>query len=495
MYFPLHLRWASAAAVTALIVSHAPISAAPDRCEQTLSRFGNRLADATCTESADLTTANPATTPADDSIPALPPRAFTPQKDRDTIAPDPDHRPPITGHVPGIQINARIAGDPQGQARVLICLPDNWNGRLVVAGAPGTRSEFSSDFAWSDYVVQKGYAYVSQNKGTLNLRASNAADPTACRPNPSSTDFYFHFYDDDPGMPFTRWANFMAEAAKLGRAAVQMNYGREAQYTYAVGTSNGGYQVRRAVEFYPELFDGGVDWEGTLVEAAIPNLLSTLPPAILNYPDYASSFNPNSTAAKNILAAGYPPDLTTSQEGTTTSLWGLHYAQYWEVTMCQWQKRLDPTYDTYGAGLGNYVYVNRLATSNVAENLADFRTSGRIRRPLITVTGTMDALLPIDDNARAYARRVAMAARDNADTSENPAYRLYEVQNGNHIDNLTVKFPQLELIQPHARHAFDLLVSAVENHAELPPSQCIPRGGTIDKNPAKAGHCSNLLAP
>ena len=107
----------------------------------------------------------------------------------------------------------------------------------------------------------------------------------------------------------------------------------------------------------------------------------------------------------------------------------------------------------------------------------------------------MDALLPIDDNARAYARRVAMAARDNADTSENPAYRLYEVQNGNHIDNLTVKFPQLELIQPHARHAFDLLVSAVENHAELPPSQCIPRGGTIDKNPAKAGHCSNLLAP
>ena len=128
-------------------------------------------------------------------------------------------------------------------------------------------------------------------------------------------------------MPFSRWANFMAEAARLGRAAVQMNYGQEVQYTYAVGTSNGGYQVRRAVESYPELFDGGVDWEGTFVEEAIPNLLSTLPPAILNYPDYvASGFDPNSTAAKNILAAGYPPDLTTSQEGTTISLWGLHYA-------------------------------------------------------------------------------------------------------------------------------------------------------------------------
>ena len=73
--------------------------------------------------------------------------------------------------------------------------------------------------------------------------------------------------------------------------------------------------------------------------------------------------------------------------------------------MRQWQKRMDPAYGTYGAGLGNYVFINRLSLSNVAENLADFRTTGRIRRPLVTVAGTMDALLPIDDNARAYARK------------------------------------------------------------------------------------------
>jgi hypothetical protein len=350
MHCLLHLRWAGAAALVALTISHASVSA-PSRCEQVLSRFGSRLADATCSESADLTTANPATTPANDAIATLPRFAFTPQTDRDTIAPDPSHRTPIAGPVPGVQIEARIAEDPQGQARVLMRLPDSWNGRLVVAGASGTRSEFNGDFVWSDYVVQKGYAYVSQNKGTLNLTASNAADSMACRLSPSSTTFV-HFYDDDPGMPFTRWATFMAEAARLGRAAVQIHYGRETQQTYAVGTSNGGYQVRRAVESYPELFDGGIDWEGTFVEAAMPNLLSTLPPAILNYPDYvASGFNPDSTAAKNILAAGYPPDLTTTEGGMTISLWGLHYLQFWEVTMCQWQKRLDPTYNTYGTGL------------------------------------------------------------------------------------------------------------------------------------------------
>ena len=489
----LHLRSLGPLAVAALIINPANGATAPSGCEVVLSGFGTRLVDARCTESADLTTANPATTPANDP-PTLPPFAFTPQADREAIAPDRPHRTPIVAPVPGLQIEARIADDPQGQARILIRLPDNWNGSLVVAGAPGTRSEFSSDFAWSDYVVQKGYAYVSQNKGTLNFTSSNAEDATACRTNLPQLPFV-HFYDDDPGMPFTRWAIFMAEAARLGRNAVQIHYGREALYTYAVGTSNGGYQVRRAVESYPELFDGGVDWEGTFVDAGIPNLLSTLPPAILNYPDYvASGFNPNSTAARNILAAGYPPDLTIVKDGKISSLWGLHYLFYWEVTMCQWQKRLDPGYNTYGAGLANYVYLNRVPASSVAENLAAFRTTSRIRRPLITVAGTMDALLPIDANARPYARRVAGAAQEDA-AKEAPAYRLYEVQNGNHIETYKLTFPQLEFIQPHAQQAFDLLVSAVENHTELPPSQCIPRGGKIETTPVQSGHCSDLLVP
>jgi 3HB-oligomer hydrolase (3HBOH)/Tannase and feruloyl esterase len=458
-----------------------------------LSALGSKLADTTCTESPDLTTANPATTPADNAITTLPPFAFRPQTDRETTAPDAPHRTPIAGPVPGVAINARMAEDAQGQARILIRLPDNWNGRLVVAGAPGTRSEFNGDFAWSDYVVQKGYAYVAQNKGVLNFTISTAADPLACRINPTSPNFV-HFFDNDPGQPFTRWATFMAEAARLGRTAVQRHYGRDAQYVYAVGTSNGGYQVRRAVESYPELFDGGVDWEGTFVDADMPNLLSTLPPAILNYPDYvASGFNPASTAAKNILAAGYPPDLVNTRTNPPTSFWRTHFLQYWEVTMCQWQKRLDPAYDTYGAGLGNYIYLDRLSRSDVGQNLADFRTSGRIRRPLITVVGTMDALLPIDTNARAYARRVAAAAQDDGDKA--PAYRLYEVQNGNHIEKFKVTFPQLELIQPHALQAFDLLVGAIEGRAELPPSQCIPRGGRIDNSPAQPGHCRSLLVP
>src|SRR4029079_14406526 len=187
--------------------------------------------------STDLTTTNPLTTPANNSIAGLPAFAFTPTTDRGVIAPSAAKRPPITKVVPGVQINARIASDPTRQARFLLRLPTDWNGRLVVAGASGTRSEFNGDFAWSDYVVQKGYAYASQNKGVLNLYLITATDPLGCRLNPSSTT-YVHFYDNDPNQPFARWADFMIQAAQLARTGVRTSYGKSPSYTYAVGTSN-----------------------------------------------------------------------------------------------------------------------------------------------------------------------------------------------------------------------------------------------------------------
>lgn len=470
------------------------------RCAVLLARLGDRVADAVCFASTDLTTANEQTTPLNNSLPGLPPLAFTPRTDREVISPGPGERTPITRAVPGIQLQARMASDPLGQARFLLRVPDEWNGRLVVAGASGTRSEFNGDFAWSDYVVQKGYAYASQNKGTLNLFVSSPADPLACRlnPDPPLSGVWVHFYDDDPGQAFTRWGELMVAAGALARDALAALRGGPPRHVYAVGTSNGGYQVRRAIELAPHLFDGGVDWEGTFVDAAAPNLLTDLPAAVLNFPDYrASGFDPASTAAANILAAGYPPDVS----GNGTTLWRQNWLQFWEVTQCQWQKRLDPGYDTYGSGTAAYNYVARLSASDVGANVAAFANTGRLLRPLITVAGTMDALLPIDHHARAYARKVAGARAEVAGDAERlerrAPYRLYEVQNGNHIETYRRDFfpDTLELVQPHAQKAFDLLVEHVEGRAALPPSQCIPRGGAIAATPPQPGHCAALLAP
>ena len=492
-------RWIVVLAFGAMLAA-ATSAAAASRCDQLLARLGNQVvnaADTTCFESPDLTTANPNTTPADNSLPGLPAFAFTPQTDRSVISPSPPNRTPITKAVPGIQLDARISDDPTDQARILFRLPNQWNGKLVVAGASGTRSEFNGDFAWSDYVVQQGYAYVSQNKGVLNFYVTTAADPLGCRLNPASAVFV-HFYDNDPGQPFTRWIDFMVEATRIGKNAVTANYGRPPNRTYAVGTSNGGYQVRRALETAPELFDGGVDWEGTYVDPVAPNLSSALPPAILNFPDYVSSnYAPTSTAAENIVLSGYPPDIVSPPN----TLWTSYWTEFWEITFCQWQKRLDPTYDTYVSGTGTYSYVDRLSASDVGAQLAAITTTGDIGKPLITVAGTMDALLPINVNARAYARAVAAAFSERGQDGDHqgrprPAYRLYEVQNGNHIETYKDSFPQqLELIEPHAQRAFDLLVNSVEHGSDLPPDRCIPRRGSITSAPAEAGHCTDLFVP
>jgi hypothetical protein len=491
-------------AVSCLAAAAIPASAHAG-CPEVLMALADRAADVTCVASPDLTTTNPNTTPANNSIPGLPAGAFTPQTDRGVISPDPPNRTPITRVVPGVQVTGRFADDPTGQARFLFRLPADWNGRLVVAGASGTRSEFNGDFAWSDYVLQKGYAYASQNKGVLNLAITSLAsptppDPASCRLNPAST-VWVDFFDDAPDKPFTQWTRYIIEDALLAQRAVRAQYHRAPRRTYAVGTSNGGYQVRRALEEAPHLFDGGVDWEGTFVDDRGPNILIDLPPAIANFPAYvASGFDPNSLAARNIEGAGYPPDIVSA----TSSLWGLYWGQFWEVTQCQWQKRFDPAWTTYVDGpndidgTAGYDYLGRVGEDHtIARRVEAVETIGRIGRPLITVAGTMDALLPIERGARAYEDAVVSRGHhgDRREGGRRPSYRLYEVQNGNHIETFKNTFPQLEFIQPHAQRAFDLLVEHVEHDAALPPSQCIPRGGAISSHPSQHGHCAALFVP
>jgi len=106
----------------------------------------------------------------------------------------------------------------------------------------------------------------------------------------------------------------------------------------------------------------------------------------------------------------------------------------------------------------------------------------------------MDALLPIKHQARAYEDAIDASRKGNNDR-RNAQYRLYEVQNGNHIESYITPFPQLVVIQPHAQKAFDLLVAHVENNDPLPPSQCVPKGGSIASAPTAAGRCANLLVP
>src|SRR6476619_6481108 len=345
------------------------------------------------------------------------------------IAPaDPADWTPIRA-VPGVLIKGTFKGDDQ--ARFLLRLPKDWNGKLVVAGASGTRSEFNGDLVISDYVLQKGYAYASQNKGMLNAEPADENHSNACPQKPvadvspgppDNRLLYFHLLDS--GNSLAEWGELINHASLIAKALIEAHYGCKPSRTYAVGVSNGGYQVRKAIEDHPETFDGGVEWEAALWQRNGPNFIGELPVGLKQFPSYRDKhLNPNSPEAKAIQAADFPPDLVENG----TSLWTLNRSRLWEVTECLYVRKLDPDY-------------------NKQPDFAAFANNGIVRRPLISVHGTLDALIPLKGHARPYKAMVEAKGY-----GQN--YRLYEVQNGNHLDRLKggtpgQQLPSLELIQP-----------------------------------------------
>jgi pimeloyl-ACP methyl ester carboxylesterase len=472
-----------------------------DLCDEIRLALLAETQEIRCVQSADLTTTNPETTPQDNSRAGLPPSAFTPRTDAQAVSPDAPHRTPIVRQVPGLQVTGAMADD--ADARWVLRLPESWNGRLVVGVPGGLRSEFMGDYIFSDFVLQQGYAYASTNKGTLNFFFTEpVTDSLACRlspPTAATSAAHVHFYMAEPKDTIVEWFRRTREVTELARAALAVRHERAAERTYLLGISNGGHVVRRLLFESPQLYDGGVDWEGVHWTPGGPHILVDLPAALRPYRDYAfSGFNAASAAHQAIVAAGYPPDIRANPPTPANtfsplvgSLYETHANNYWDVTTCAFTKELDPAYD--GAP-EDYDYAARRQPFHLSPRLGKISTEGSIGKPLLSVHGTMDALLPLVRHARPFREAVVAAGKTDL-------HRLYEVQNGNHIERYRqscCNFTQLEFLQPHVHDAFGRLVGWVESGIAPPASQCVPRGGTIIDNPLVSGRperCAALLAP
>lgn len=127
----------------------------------------------------------------------------------------------------------------------------------------------------------------------------------------------------------------MTELALAAKRVVWQRYGRPVWRTYMTGLSNGGYLTRWQSENRPDIYDGGVDWEGALYRAAGPNLLTHLPTALKHYPAYAANGDP--AAHQAMLDAGFAPG--------SEFLWPYHYSTYWDLTQRIYREEFDPAYD------------------------------------------------------------------------------------------------------------------------------------------------------
>lgn len=335
--------------------------------------------------------------------------------------------------VPGTQIDGYFPDTSTGNtnhgwqhdAQFVLRLPERWNGGLVVTGSPGVREQYANDRAISDWVLARGYAFAATDKG--------------------NTGVAFHTDGNLPGDAVVEWNERVTELTRAAKHVVRQRYCHPPTRTLATGLSNGGYLVRWQLENHPELYDGGVDWEGTLWTAEGPNLLTFLPPALRAYPagDRAA-----------MAAAGFPAE--------SDFLWPFHHQYYWDLTQRIYREEFDPDYEGAEA---DYDYATRPTAQRAVERIA---LTGRIGKPLLTLHGTLDVLLPISRDSDVYADLVHRAGRDRL-------FRYYRIEGGTHVDSLYDVFPdRLRPLTPCHRTAFVALERWLAG-VRPPASTTVPR--------------------
>jgi hypothetical protein len=376
--------------------------------------------------------------------------------------------------VPGLQVDGYFPDTSafntthgwNHDSQFVLRIPDDWNGGLVVAGAPGTRKQYSSDFLISDFVLAQGFAYAATDKGN------------------NSNDFYLD--GEQPGDAVAEWHERVTQLAVAAKDALRERYGHKPDHTYMAGISNGGYLVRWQLENQPELYDGGVDWEGTLFTPDGPNLFTYLPTAV--------RYTLGQAGADDMYAAGFAHG--------SEALWPYHRTVYWGLTQKVYRAEFDPAYDpacpgatagTLATGLLNPcpsdtrydTWFADPASQPAHDALARISLTGKIKKPLLTLHGTLDTLLPISTDSDVYEQMIADQHRDRL-------HRYYRIEGGNHVDSLMALDPEhLRPILPCFRTAFDALTAWVEDREEPPASATVPRpAGNGATDPALLNTCS-----
>ncbi|MEV5341299.1 tannase/feruloyl esterase family alpha/beta hydrolase, partial [Streptomyces sp. NPDC052676] len=100
--------------------------------------------------------------------------------------------------------------------------------------------------------------------------------------------------------------------------------------------------------------------------------------------------------------------------------------------------------------------------------------TGRIGKPLITLHGTLDVLLPIGRDSDVYARMVDDAGRGGL-------HRYYRIEGGTHTDSLVDAFPdRLRPLTPCHRSAFTALEDWLAAGHRPPASATVARPAGAD---------------
>ena len=256
-------------------------------------------------------------------------------------------------------------------------------------------------------MLAKGYAYASTDKGNSGLQI---------------------FTDGvHPGDAIAEWHSRLTELTIAAKDVIAQRYHREPRRTYVAGFSAAGYLARWQLENRPRLYDGGVAWSGVLMTPE-RNLLTYLPTALRNYPQYAATGS--AEAHQAMLDAGFP----AGSEPT----WAYSYRYFWDPFQRILREEIDPSYD--GDTLAGYAFCasghrrlrcrlrpRRHDRPRSRTPSSEISLTGRIGKPLLELQGTLDtAVTPRD--SRLYSTMIKSQGREHLT-------RLYEVEGGTHFED------------------------------------------------------------
>ena len=400
---------------------------------------------------------------------------------------------PTTATPAKAPIPGRIYTSDDPNDASVIRVPDAWNGSLIVAGTPATRSAYANDLIWGEFALARGYAFASGNKGVPYnaVVEAAAATPAPRAAYPISFEaaglaskglvIRLGLLEPKP-VPIQDWNESYRRLVVHAKDVLKTNHAPP-KHTYAVGLSNGGAQVRTLLERHPELVDGGVEWAGVYWSPE-RSFLDYFPPFLKRMPDYIRSDYRDTALVDQLVKFGFPRDVVQA-DPAHRSLYGEYYSNvppyYADLTVYAYAQLVDPEASaSFGAapctpdanprlpgactGTGLALAANRanyVVSAAGRAAIKRFAHSGAIEKPLVSIAGTHDAFITPENNANAYARAIA-------DAKKSALHQLFLVQGGTHVDTFVAFGYGLQAQAPFAWAAFDRLVATIdrrENHA------------------------------
>ncbi|MGH7329854.1 MAG: hypothetical protein ACREJX_16020, partial [Polyangiaceae bacterium] len=307
----------------------------------------------------------------------------------------------------------RVRGSLWPGEHFIARIPQQWNGRLVVGGTPALRSEYANDLIWSDPLVARGYAYVCGNKsqgdgivlltGDARFEVGGVTLPRYLLSDGTGVSFWQHA----PGSTFRCWMRDFFSITDVAKESIVQVHGTEPEVVYAVGLSNGGGQVRFAMEM-SNAYDGALVWNSVLWTKE-HNLLAHLPQAVELM---------ERGEKDGIESLGFPPDIV-GRDGS--SIYEKNNRIYWRITAWLHAMVFDPeasmTYEdvrdpapaeSWNSRIGSW----RLARSpQISARIGEYAHSGNIRGKMIDLASQYDHFITPQMHWEPYGKLVAAAGK------------------------------------------------------------------------------------